>query len=646
MSVQFGRWNLDGRPADPDYLRQVNRMLAPYGGGQGTPYTLGSVSMLFCAFATTKEARSETQPQVAPHGTIFMWDGRLDNRADLLGRLGEGLSNQSTDAAIVASAYTKWGNHCLPNLIGDWALSVWNPNEMSLTLAKDPVGTRPLYYSVEANQVTWSTILDPLVLLAGRSFVLDKEYVAGWFCLFPAAHLSPYVGIHSVPPSSLVVVRAGTSTVKKYWEFDPQKRIRYRTDGEYEEHFRAVFAESVRRRLRSDTPVLAELSGGMDSSSIVCMADTLIGAGTADVPRLDTLSYYDDSEPNWNERPYFSRVEQHRGRAGCHINVGAEDCFGSDPQKDRFTATPVSTNRASSASAQFASCLNSQGNRVVLSGIGGDEVLGGVPSPVPELADLLARGRFLALAKRLTLWSLSKRRPWLHLLFEAARGFLPLGLVKLPQHRRPVSWLDSTFIAEHPVALTAYEERLSFFGPLPSFQDNLSTLDTLRRQLGCFVPSAEPVYETRLPYLDRDLLEFLFAIPRDQIVRPGQRRSLMRRALGGIVPAELLARKRKAYVVRGPMTAVSKEWPNLVELCQNMISGSLGIIEPERFLEALVKARQGHEVPLAPLLRSITIENWLKNLSRNGILAGMPEKALLSPNRFVPTLVSAEKNQP
>src|SRR5207245_4201132 len=108
----------------------------------------------------------------------------------------------------------------------------------------------------------------------------------------------PYVGIHSVPPSSSVLLRPGKHTIRKYWDFDPGKRIRYRTDGEYEEHFRAVFAEAVRRRLRSDSPILAELSGGMDSSSVVCMADTIIARGDTETLLLDTIPYFDDSEPN------------------------------------------------------------------------------------------------------------------------------------------------------------------------------------------------------------------------------------------------------------------------------------------------------------------------------------------------------------
>src|SRR5208283_4817668 len=98
----------------------------------------------------------------------------------------------------------------------------------SLILAKDPIGTRHLYYSFDNNQVSWSTILDPLVRLAGKTLTLNEEYIAGWFSMFPAVHLTPCVGIHSVPSSSFVLLRPGRRTVSKYWDFDPSKTTRYR----------------------------------------------------------------------------------------------------------------------------------------------------------------------------------------------------------------------------------------------------------------------------------------------------------------------------------------------------------------------------------------------------------------------------------
>jgi asparagine synthase (glutamine-hydrolysing) len=614
MSVQFGRWNVDGKPVDRDYLEKVSPLIAPYGPDGVSAYSKGNISILYRPFHSTKESRRESQPHVASSGAILTWDGRLDNRAELIGQLGDLVSAHSTDLEIVSAAYEYWWEESFAMLIGDWALSIWNPHTRSLILAKDPIGTRHLYYSFDDEQVSWSTILDPLVLLAGKSFALCEEYIAGWFSFFPAAHLTPYVGIHSVPPSSSVAIRNGKQIITKYWDFDPARRIRYRTDAEYEEHFRAVFAEAVRRRLRSDSPILAELSGGIDSSGIVCMADDIIARGAAETPRLDTVSYYDDSEPNWNERPYFTKVEERRGRIGTHIDFGKQEPFKFEPTGDHFAATPGSDGgRHSQTSRQFADCIESQGNRIVLSGIGGDEVTGGVPTPTPELQDLLATGHFRTLSHQLKVWALSKRKPWFYLLFNAAREFLPPALVGLPKHKRPAPWLDPAFVKRNRAVLTGYEDRTKILGPLPSFQGDIDTVDALRRQFACSTLSSDVLLEKRYPYLDIGLLEFLFAIPPEQLVRPGQRRSLMRRALVGIVPGELLNRKRKAFVNRGPRVGIATEWPHLQELGQYMLMSSLGMTDSARFVEALQKIREGEDVPIVPLMRTLGIELWLRN---------------------------------
>jgi asparagine synthase (glutamine-hydrolysing) len=645
MSVQFGRWNLDGKPIDQSYLAKVKPVIAPYGADDEDAYAISNLSILYRAFHTTKESRRETQPHVSDSGAVITWDGRLDNRAELIHSLRTTLTISATDVSIVAAAYDEWGVSCFGKLIGDWALSIWDAKSRSLLLAKDPIGTRNLYYSIEKDQITWSTILDPLVLFAGKPFALCEEYIAGWFSFFPATHLTPYMGIHSVPPSSSVVIRNGEQTATKYWDFDPAKQIRYRTDPEYEEHFRAIFGEAVRRRLRCDSPILAELSGGMDSSSIVCMADTLIAHGAAETPRLDTISYYDDAEPNWNERPYFTKVEEKRGRTGTHIDMGKQEPLKFELNNDHFAATPSSRARPSEASRQIAACMTSQGNRVVLSGIGGDEVMGGVPTPTPELEDLLASGHFGALAHQLKVWALNKRKPWFHLLFEAARGFFPPALVGVPELKRPPAWLNRNFVKRNRSALQGYEIRLKVLGPLPTFQENASTLQVLQRQQACSNLSAGPLHEKRYPYLDRGLLEFMYSIPREQLVRPGQRRSLMRRALVGIVPDELLNRKRKAFVARAPLAAISEEWTHFAEMTQHMLSSSLGIVEATKLLAALQIAREGQEVPIIPIMRALSIELWLQNLSAHRVSTRSGKNLRNSPQGLPPSLVQAEKTE-
>jgi asparagine synthase (glutamine-hydrolysing) len=610
MSVQFGRWNFDGGPADANSLLEQHSLLAPYGPDGQNSYSAPGIDILYRAFHTLRESPWETQPYVTATGCILTWDGRLDNRADLLREVPGRFPADCPDVVIVAAAYDLWERECFAKLVGDWALSIWNSIEPSLVLAKDFAGIRPLFYSVDRESVRWGSILDTLVL-RNRRHSISEEYLAGWLSSFPAAHLTPYTDILAVPSSSYVLFKRSRVSVHRYWDFQ-DRVIRYKTDTDYEEHFRTVFSQSVCVRLRSECPILAELSGGMDSSSIVCMADKLAADGKAETPRVDTVSYYCDSEPNWNERPYFTKVEEARGRTGYHIDVSARSPFPIE--EEYFAIVPGLRRRPSGIQEQLTTCLLSQGNRILLSGTGGDEVTGGVPTPIPELADLLAMADWSGLARGLKVWALEKRKPWIHLLLEALQVFFPPAVVPAPKSKRPAPWLHPDFVRRNRAALRGYPKRWKFLGPTANFQSNLATLNVLRRQLASERPRSEPPCEKRYPYLDRNLLEFLYSIPREQLVRPGERRSLMRRALAGIVPAEILGRRRKAFVVRQPTVHLLKQRAGLLDMAETLVSSSEGIVDAKAFSHALQKACNGLDVPIVALVRTLEIELWLRGM--------------------------------
>jgi asparagine synthase (glutamine-hydrolysing) len=634
MSVQFGRWNFEGQPPALDYIEKVSAALAPYGPDSNESYSKGGLRILYHAFHTTKESRREKQPYISSSGIVITLDGRLDNRTDLISDLRESLTVNSTDVAIVAAVYEKWGANCLGKVIGDWALSIWNPGERSVLLAKDPIGTKHLYYSFDDKQLTWSTILDPLVLFAGKTFEICEEYIAGWFSYSPATHVTPYVGIHSVRPSSSVLLRPGKHIVNKYWDFDPGKRIRYRTDAEYEEHFRSALTTAVQRCLRSDRPVLAELSGGMDSSSIVCTADIVISRDAAECPRLDTISWFDDSydhiEPDSNELHWINKVEEKSGRTGFHINLGAlkanefgsQQSFESEFDNDRFAATPIPSGLKADFFKQYAAHMKSQGNRVTICGVGGSEFLGdGVPTPKQELQNLLARARFVTLARQLNAWATKMRKPRLPLLWEALRGFfaaVPVGVG--PNDILMTPWLHPGFVCRNRATFCGYPSRMKLFGPLPSFQDNMSTLKCMRRLQEYYFLSPELLHERRYPYLDRSLLEFVCAIPREQIIGVGKRRHLMKRSMVGIVPDEVLNRRRKAFAAPASPTDNSTDLPSEVEVGQHIVGSSIGMIDPDRLLETLQKARRNEEAPPDSLMRTLTLESWLRHLTTKQVL--------------------------
>jgi len=634
MSVQYGVWNFDGQALDPHYLENVNTLLAPYGPDSAKTYSTGEVNILFRAFHTTKESHREIQPYVSSMGAVMTWDGRLDNREELLRELKQTFE-RPTDLEIVSAAYDKWGTDCFAKFIGDWALSIWSPIERSLFLATDPIGARHLYYSLEAHKVTWSTILEPIVQFAGKTFQMCEEYIAGFFAYFTATNLTPFVGIHAVPPASCVLIRPGQQTVHKYWSFNPAKRIRYRSDAEYEEHFRTLLATAVRRRLRCDRPVLAELSGGMDSSSIVCMADIVMARGEVEAPRLDTISYYNDADTRLDERPYFTKVEEKRGRAGYHIDLGAKahvelgevelkDFFLDGFEINRLAATP-NFGRILSKKVfdSYKPYIEVHGYRVVLSGGSGEDVTGGyVPTPICELQDLLVRARLFRLARQLNAWARRMRKSPLALLWETLRGFWGTSLMApwAPKELNPPSWLKPSFVQRNKAALSWYPSRLTLFGGLPSFQYQLQLFSHKQRVLAYRSLWPELLYEIRYPYLDRDLLEFACAIPRDQMVGVGKRRFLMKRALAGIVPDDLLNRKPRAPTMN-PSRSVSPTWLTLADENKSPISDSLGVVDAIQLLEAIGRARAGNEVRVDSLKRALCLESWLGHLATHGVLA-------------------------
>src|SRR5260370_1437126 len=408
MSCFAGTWHFDGKPVDRDFIAKFGETIDQYGPDGGAEHISGSLAMLYRAFHTNRESRLEHQPYISPQGNVLTWDGRLDNRDELIFALSYELRMQYPvlprqigaqvslrdypDAVIVMAAWEAWGAACFRRLIGDFALALWNPRDRVLTFAKDFAGPRHLFYEIRDGKVWWCSRLEPLILLSGRQYKVNDEYIPGYFSLHPSAHVTPYVGVDPVPAGLLVQIKGGHAKVTEYWQFDPDARIRYKTDAEYEEHYRTAFGQAVKRRLRADSPVLAELSGGRDFGAIVCVADELMARGQAEAPRLDTMSYLDDEGKSSDERPYVEKVEAKRGRVGCHIDAPKSPMPLRLLEPEYFCAQPGPDQNGAEAIEKRLALMNSQRNRIILSGIGGDEVTGGVPAVFPGLGGLVVEG--------------------------------------------------------------------------------------------------------------------------------------------------------------------------------------------------------------------------------------------------------------
>jgi asparagine synthase (glutamine-hydrolysing) len=610
MSIIFGIREAPAKPVTDTDLRAISSRTDHMAPDGTFLVTEGNIGMGFQPFYTHDRSRLEVQPKTDKCGNILLWDGRLDNYQELTDVLG--LPEETIpDSEIVLAAWRCWRENCFSKFVGEWSLVLLSHADRTLYLVRDHAGTRTLYYQTCAERASWSSALESLTDPA-TDRKLSDEFAARYLCSVPIGTFTPYDSIHAVPPGHFVRVSGRSVESHRYWDAHRASPLSYSKDAEYEEHFVALFRQAVKRRTETGAPMLAELSGGMDSTAIVCISDELRRTGGNGHEKfVNTISYFDSREPNWDERPFVSIVESRRGKSGIHIDLSLVDAtFSADIGRNSMPwLWPDDCQTISIESADADSY------RVVLSGLGGDELLGGIPTPLPELADLLYRHRYRQLLARSLAWCIVDRRPVVLRLCDviAFRNSVyrnePVELSMIPQ------WISER--SRQALGLTPGEKlegyRLRELWPsAASFQRAwrllLETLPTHAR-------SEHQNKEYRLPYLDRDLVDFLARTPREQLVRPGRRRSLMRRALKQIMPVEILERKRKAFVIRGTVLAIRNHHVEIRRLFERSAAAERGYIDRMRILQALDEFQTTTNISSQRSLRkAINLERWLQSL--------------------------------
>lgn len=619
MSAIGGIVNFSGWLVDDELLIGLGDTLDSYGPDGGLEVRAGSAGMVHRAFHTNLESRSEKQPLLRPDGQMLAWDGRLDNREELMAWLRDELRDDRSDSSIVAAAYMKWGIDFLGRIIGDFALSLWDPHCRTLFLARDPVGARLLFYQSDADRIIWASRLESLLRFPLTEVAVEDEYVAGYLASRPTQGLTPYRNIYAVPPGNFVGVRSGKLRLQRFWRLDPDKEIRYRTDREYEEHFESLFSEAIRARLRVDGPVWSDLSGGLDSSSVVCVADQIMKRGSVQARSLETVSAVFDDSPTSDERRFIRAVEEKRGKAGHHFKESAYPLLAESVYDD-FRSAPNPIEVWSSYHKAVRKEMRDEGARVLLCGIGGDELLTSSPDPSPELSDLLVQGKFGDLHRRLQVWSLSQKKPYLELLLNHTLiPALPRRMKRLYKRReraKHLSLVQPGFVKRHNLHDKLLGPRDIFGCRLPSSRGQSIAFSSVVDVISSgYLLSWGPI-EISYPFTHRPLVEFLQAIPPTQWIRPGETRSLLRRALREYLPDQIATRKGKGCPAEATLRAVAREWTRLRKLFGDALVVSRGYVNPA-VLEPLIEQTSFDGNPYSlPIVRLGYLELWLRDLER------------------------------
>jgi asparagine synthase (glutamine-hydrolysing) len=422
-----------------------------------------------------------------------------------------------------------------------------------------------------------------------------------------------------VPAAHYLKFRNKVITRVAHWQWMVGETIHYKTDVEYEEHFFSLFLQSVERRTGAGAPILAQLSGGMDSSSIVCMSDYICSAdhtGRSDL--IDTISFYDDREPDLDEMPFVRAVERQRGREGIHVETShAERTFlAVDGREARFLL-PGADSSSPGRERRFIEAIGARKYRVLLSGTGGDEVMGGVPTPLPELGDYFVSGAVERFVKKAVAWCLPKRQPLILMFRDTIQYLSRIYGSSADVATSCPDWVDP--IRLRAGAPVAYRKRCFLH---PSRIENGRTWWLIQETLPHLYPSYIKRYEYRYPFLDRDLNDFLFRIPREQLLRPGQKRSLQRRSLKALLPDEVLNRGRKAFASRGISLALRSFEVHLNAILASSVAIERGLVNEECYRLAFHNYASGiGGTNAVGLMRLLHLEAWVVAGLSNGYLS-------------------------
>jgi asparagine synthase (glutamine-hydrolysing) len=607
MAKLVGLFNRDVTPidtADRKWLVQAFENLSP-----GALHMREAPGLLLahCGIPFDSISALERQPIQSSPGNVITWDGRLDNRDELLDRLGGRLGENQTDPAIALAMYEAGGEDAFANLIGDWSLAIWDRSARRMVLASDYGGVRPLYYQ-SGNCFKWSSTLADLVSWT-EARDLDADYIAEFLLRGASRHRTPYPGIYAVPPGRAVCARPNALSIRTFWQVTAAPGLRYRDEHEYEQQFRLLFRNAVQSRLRASGPVHSELSGGLDSSAIVVTAHNLIHQGHAVSPRLVSVSYH---HPSSQDERFYRVVEECCGLDSIHLEVGQYPFIAPGSVGD---AAPLWWE---ARHVEVARRLNAAGSSVFMTGQIGDLVMGNWLDDSDQVADLIRQALFGGALKQAFAWSQTLCVPVYSVLWRAVRMNLPF------QSDVESSLSDSGAAPDRSDSLTpAMRERALMLArsenPVAPWMRASPGRRKLFRALSAILEDRrlqtpeplQPVFYTH-PFADRRLVEFLIALPAHVLCRPGEPRRLMRQSLSDVLPPAVLNRRSKA-TFNTVFTGALKPIAAALLRSPEILLAVRGYVDPANLLARLRRFVDGLDCNEPHLRHAILLECWLRH---------------------------------
>jgi asparagine synthase (glutamine-hydrolysing) len=568
------------------------------------------------------------QPMTNEDGSLrIIYNGEIYNHADFRASLEERghVYRTHCDTETILHLYEEDGPRSVEHLRGMFAYAIWDSKRSELFIARDRLGVKPLYY-VHTDDGSLYFASEIKALLAARAIAPEINYRALPDYLAnhgTSAEETLFHGIKRLLPGHTLLWRDGELKIEKYWDVhyrtsneDGQQR---RSDDDYVEEWRELFRESVRLRLMADVPLGMFLSGGIDSSAIAAMMSGMV----SDPIKTFSVAF---KEREANELEY-ARLVANRFKTDHHeILVSAEDFFAALPQLVWHEDEPLA--HPSSVALYFVSRLASEHVKVVLTGEGSDEMLGGYERYYKTIYNLALGPRYHQMTG------------------DSLRRMVRGRILGLPVNSKIRHKLTRTFLCLQPDIETLYFDNFAVF--TRAMQGELLTSETKERA-GRIEPYADmrgyferadadsllnrmlyadvktylqellmkqdqmsmaASIESRVPFLDHKLVEFTARLPERLKIRRGwTTKYILRRSMKGLLPEPILTRRKMGFPVpvgawfRGPFRSVVDEY------VLSERATARGLFD-ERFVRRLVQEHMAGANHTERLWSLVNMEIW------------------------------------
>lgn len=577
MSGIVGLFNLDGRPVEPSELKGL-AAASRHRAIDGEDFWIGSSAGIgHQHFRVTPESLTERQPLVSPSGIAVAFDGRLDNRQEIIDVCSPNCgppADVCSDAALVLAAYERFSEAFTFHLNGDFALALFDSAHRRLMLARDRMGARALYYCQLTRTLLFASEIKSLLAHPAVTARPDEDALADIVLDgYLDGHRTGFRNVHSVCPGHVLIATADGIALRQHWDFDPAREIRYSSFDDYADCFRALFEQSVRRRLRSAHPVAVSVSGGLDSSAIFCQAAALRRSASAPVA-LHGIALTFPGDAAADEQTYLDQVEMASGLPISRLSVPALRFLTEAEKLTWHTEMPGLVWDAQSALLALA---RQSGCAVLLDGFFGDQML----FERGYLVDLARRGRWLKIRhdlREFAAWMTDVEAGYFERQLRSAlvRALPPRWLFRVVKERTArrrfrrthPQWYTPRFLEralERSLSRPELDRRFQSLHAEQYYRHATSGFYRVQLQLADAAGLMHDI-EVAHPFRDRDVVAFLMAIPGEVVNFGGIPKALLRQALRGILPEAVRQRRWKADFTAATNQAIVAEYPAMMRL--------------------------------------------------------------------------------